>query len=310
MAPMTPPNPARTSASFRRVGTTTARWSRRSATAATVAALTVVLLPATSSSAEPVAVELGTASQFSVLAGSAVTNTGPTVIKADAGVGGNLGVSPGLAVTGFPPGIVTPPGVQHAGDAVAGQAQSDLTTAYNQAAASPCDQDLSGQDLGGLTLTTGTYCFDTSAQLTGALTLDAARKPDAVFIFRIGSTLTTASASAVLDTRGAQACNVFWQVGSSATLGTDTAFAGNILALQSVTGTTGADVEGRLLAANGAVTLDSNTVTTSACAPKTGVAQAPLFGHLSSLMTFLALAGAIAVYLVLRRRRGTVVAVA
>ena len=222
--------------------------------------LPVVLLVAEpTASAAPAPVELGTAGSFAVLAGSAVTNTGPSVID------GDLGVSPGSAVTGFPPGIV--PGTIHAGDAVAAQAQSDLTIAYNDAAGRACDTNLTGQDLGGLTLTPGVYCFSSSAQLTGALTLDAQGDPDAVFIFQIGSTLTTASASTVNLINGAQACNVFWQVGSSATLGTNSTFRGTILALTSITVTTGTTVEGRTLARNGAVTLDNNVITTPMCAP-------------------------------------------
>src|SRR6202049_136682 len=132
-------------------------------------------------------------SSFAVLGGSTVTNTAtPTTVN------GNLGVSPGSAVTGFPPGIVTG-GTIHAADAVAAQAQSDLTTTYVNLANEACNTDLTGQDLGGKTLTPGVYCFSTSAQLTGALTLDAQGNPNAVFIFKIGSTLTTASASSVLD---------------------------------------------------------------------------------------------------------------
>jgi hypothetical protein len=235
----------------------------------------VSVMPASAVAAPP---PLGTAGDFSVLAGSAVTNTGPTVISADAGVGGNLGVSPGSAVSGFPPGVVTPPGTLHAGDTVAAQAQADLTTAYNTAAGVACDADKTGQDLGGLTLTTGVYCFSSSAQLTGPLTLDAEGNPDAVFIFKVGSTLTTASNSSVVLLRGAQACNVYWQVGSSATLGTATTFSGNVLALTSITAVTSTQVQGRLLARNGAVTLDSNLIHTPACAPSSGVPQAPLFG--------------------------------
>jgi hypothetical protein len=196
---------------------------------------------------------LGTASSFSVLAGSSVTNTGPTVVT------GNVGVSPGSSVTGFPPGVIVG-GSIHVNDAVAVQAQNDLTVAYNNAASQPCDVTLSGQDLGGLTLTPGTYCFSSSAQLTGTLILDAQGNPDAVFIFQIGSTLSTASGSSVILINGANACNVFFQVGSAATLGTGSDFRGNILALTSVTLTTGADVNGRVLARNGAVTTDTNTI--------------------------------------------------
>ncbi len=197
---------------------------------------------------------LGSAADFSVLAGSAVSNTGATVVT------GDLGIWPGTAssVTGFPPGSIS--GTLHAGDAVAQQAQSDLTVAYNSAAGQACGTVLTGTDLGGLTLIPGVYCFASSAQLTGTLTLDAQGNPDAVFIFQIGSTLTTASGSQVQVINGGSGCRVFWQVGSSATLGTATALEGNILALTSITLTTGASVSGRVLARNGAVTLDTNAV--------------------------------------------------
>jgi len=203
-------------------------------------------------------ISLGTAGNFGVLGGSAVTNTGASVIT------GNLGVSPGTAVTGFPPGIVTLPGTIHSADAVAAQAQIDLTTAYNAIIATPTLVDLTGTDLGGLTLTPGVYGFTSSAQLTGTLTLDAGGNPNAVFIFKIGSTLTTASGSSVSVINSGSSCNVFWQVGSSATLGTTTSFAGNILALTSITLNTGANVSGRALARNGAVTLDGNNFTVCA----------------------------------------------
>ncbi len=197
---------------------------------------------------------LGAAESFGVLGGSAVTNTGPTVIN------GDLGVWPNLAITGFPPGIVVPPGATHAGDAVAQQAQSDVTNAYNALAGQACDVDLTGLDLGGLTLRSGVYCFSTSAQLTGELTLDVEGNPNGVFIFKIGSTLTTAPDASVIFVNGGPSCNVFWQIGSSATLDTATVFAGDIVALTSITLNTGARVTGRLLARNGAVTLDSNNI--------------------------------------------------
>jgi hypothetical protein len=216
-----------------------------------IAGLTALLFFASSSWAQT-APSLGTAGNFSVLGGSTVTNTGPTVVN------GDLGVSPGAAVIGFPPGIVN--GTIHAADAVALQAQTDTTTAYNNLAGQPCTVDLTGQDLGGLTLTPGVYCFATSAQLTGTLTLNGLGNAGAVFIFKTGSTLTTASGSRVIAVNGAGSCNVFWQIGSSATLGTATQFAGNILALTSITLTTAASNSGRNLARNGAVTLDSNAV--------------------------------------------------
>ncbi len=200
---------------------------------------------------------LGTVQSFAVLGGSTVTNTGSSVIT------GDLGVSPGLAITGFPPGIVN--GTTHAGDAVALQAQSDLVIAYNSLAGQACNTDLTGQDLGGKTLTQGVYCFTTSAQLTGTLSLDAQGDSAAVFVFKIGSTLTTASSSIVQMLNGGSACNVFWQVGSSATIGSGSTFSGNILALTSITLNTATNVTGRILARNGAVTLDTNLVDVSSC---------------------------------------------
>ena len=204
---------------------------------------------------------LGTALNFTVLAGSTITNTGPTVIT------GNLGLDPGSAVTGFPPGIVT--GVKHVSDAVALQAKNDLVTAYTEAMNAPTTSDLTGLDLGGMNLTPGVYKFDLSAQLTGPLTLSG----NGVFIFQISSTLTTASNSTVLLTNGAQACAVYWQVGSSATLGSATHFQGNLMALTSITMVTGANIlTGRALARNGALTLDSNHITppVGACTVGTG----------------------------------------
>ena len=206
-----------------------------------------------------IAPDLGTAGSFAVLGGSAVTNTGPSVIN------GSLGVWPGTAISGFPPGIVVPPGTTHASDAVAQQAQNDVTTAYNALAGQACDTNLTGQDLGGQTLTPGAYCFDTSAQLTGALTLDAQGNPDSVFVFQIGSTITTASNSSVVMINSGSGCNVFWKVSSSATLGTTTSFQGNILALTSITLNTNASLEGRALARNGAVTLDTNNINSIVC---------------------------------------------
>lgn len=203
-------------------------------------------------------VGLGTATSYSVLAGSAVTNTGPSTLQ------GDLGVSPGTAITGFPPGITA--GAIHAADAVAVQAQSDLTTAYNAAAGQPLTTSVAG-DLVGMTLTEGVYRSTSSLALSGQLTLDGQGNPNSVFVFQVASTLITASASSVILTNGAQACNVFWQVGSSATLGTASSFKGSILALTSITAETNAVVEGRVLARNGQVSLDTNVITNPACTP-------------------------------------------
>jgi type VI secretion system secreted protein VgrG len=208
-------------------------------------------------------VNLGTANNFAILAGSAITDTGASIIN-----GGNVGLSPNnlSSITGFPPGTVVSPYSIEAGNGVTLQAQKDLTTAYNQAAGLAPNQNLTGQDLGGLTLTPGVYFFSSSAQLTGKLTLNDLGNPDAVFVFQIGSTLTTAADSSVVtindDGSSTPGISTFWQVGSSATLGTTTDFEGNILALTSITANTGAtDLDGRLLARNGAVTLDDNDIT-------------------------------------------------
>ena len=188
-------------------------------------------------------VPLGTAANFAVLAGSTITSTGPTIIN------GDLGLSPGTSVTGFPPGQVN--GTIHAADSPALQAQADLTGAYDDAAARPVTATVP-VELGGTTETPGTY--DSAAGtfgITGTLNLDAQGDPDAVFIFQAASTLITAAASNVNLINGAQASNVFWVVGSSATLGTNSALQGNVLALTSITVTTGVTIDGRALALNG-----------------------------------------------------------
>jgi LPXTG-motif cell wall-anchored protein len=234
--------------------------SRKIVAASMVLALSVMmlLLPATAAAADAT-VQLGTTTNYAVLAGSTITNTGSSQIS------GNIGVSPGSEIIGFPPGTVDN-GTIHSNDAETIKAQADLVTAYNDAANRPSTANLSGQDLGGLTLTPGVYTFSSSAQLTGTLTLDAQGDADAVFIFQVGSTLTTDSNSRVSLINAAQPCRVFWQVASSVTLGTSTNFVGHVLALTSITANTNATIQGQVLARNGAVTLDSNTISNVQCA--------------------------------------------
>jgi hypothetical protein len=195
---------------------------------------------------------LGSAATFVALASSTMTNTGSGVYV------GDVGVSPGSAIVGFPPGTIIN-GSKHANDGVAIQAQVDANTAYVIIASQICNFNLTGQDLGGMTLQPSTYCFDSSAQLTGDLVLDGLGNPNAVWVFQTGSTLTTASDSTVTLINGGVPVNVnvFWQIGSSATLGTGTRFIGNILALESITLVTGASLTGRALALTGAVTMDT-----------------------------------------------------
>ncbi|MFJ2174053.1 ice-binding family protein [Streptomyces sp. NPDC087851] len=227
---------------------------------AVVLAATVIAATSTRANAIATPVPLGTATSFAVLAGESVTNTGPSVIT------GDLGVSPGTAISGFPPGLVN--GVQHSADAVALQAKSDLVAAYNNAAGQATDGALP-PDAGGLTLVPGVYTSSSTLGLTGTLTLDAKGDPNAVWVFQVGSGLTTASASRVLLINGASPCNVYWQIGSSATLGTGTTFVGTIMALTSITVTTNASIEGRALARNGSVTLDTNRITRPQCSSTT-----------------------------------------
>jgi hypothetical protein len=203
---------------------------------------------------------LGTAQSFAILGSSTVTNTGSSVIT------GDLGLSPNTAVIGFPPGIVAG-GSIYAADAKAGQARADAMTAYSDLGSQACNTTYSvPTDLGGKTLLPGVYCFASSAAITGTLTLNAGGNSSAVFIFRTGSTLITASDASVALVNGAQRCEVFWRVGSSATFGTRTSFVGTVVALTSVTFNTNATSSGRALALNGAVTLDSNTVSVTSCA--------------------------------------------
>jgi hypothetical protein len=250
-------------------GTSNSRKQTRvAACAAAVAALTAGFLVSTAGSAQAIAtaVPLHTAESFAVLAGSGITNTGTTTID------GDVGASPTGTVTLNGPIILVPPSVYHQADAVADQAKTDLVTGYNNAAGQARDAD-SGGELGGQTLVAGVYGTDSTLGLTGTVTLDGGGRTDGVWVFQVGSGLTTASSSSVSLTNGAQACNVYWQVGSSATLGTSTAFVGTILANTSITATTGATIEGRLLASGGAATLDSNTITKPGCLTTTQDAE-------------------------------------
>jgi hypothetical protein len=225
--------------------------------AAVIAALTLTVAVGANASSSTTPL-LGTAKNFSVLAGSAVTNTGPTVLASE------LGVSPGTAITGFPPGIAH--GATHSADAAASGAQNDLTIAYEDAAAAKTTTTVPDVgNVGGETLAAGVYASASSMLVDGTLTLNGAGNPNAVFIFKAGSTIVTGSASKVVLENGAQACNVYWQVGSSATLGTDSSFVGTVMALTSITATTDVTVDGALLARNGAVTLDSDTITPTSC---------------------------------------------
>lgn len=222
----------------------------------------LLLLSLLAVNAYAVPINLGAADTFGLLGGAGVTNTGSSVIN------GDVGSSPTPAVTGFPPGIVN--GILYlAANPVTAQAQTDLTTAYNAAAAAACTQDLTGIDLGtfnaGNPLPPGVYCFSTSAQLTGTLVLDGGGNPNAQWIFQIGSTLTTANNATVSLINGASPCNVFWQVGSSATIGLGSNFAGTIMALTSITLNGGA-LNGRALARNGSVTISAAEFVDTVCA--------------------------------------------
>jgi type VI secretion system secreted protein VgrG len=206
-------------------------------------------------------VNLATSANYSVLGASGVTNTGPSTL------GASLGVSPGTSVTGFPPGKVLAPGTTDKTNAAAAQAQSDLTAAYVNAAGRSINATTKA-DLANLTLKAGVYAGPSHGALglTGPLVLDGAGDSNAVFIFQTNSTLITGSSSTVTLINGAEACHVFWQVGSSATLGTGSTFTGNILALTSISVKTSVTVHGRALARKGAVTLDNDTFTQPTCA--------------------------------------------
>jgi hypothetical protein len=241
-------------ASRRRRVPTGAKTARAAAFA--FAGLLSSMLLASSAHAAPATVGLGKAQSFSVLAGSTVTNTGPTTMF------GDLGLAPGSSVTGAPHML----GATHVNDAVATEAKNALTTAYNDAAGRPTEGS-AGTDLAGQTFTAGVRNASSSLLLSsGSVILDAQGDPNAVFIFQIGSTLITGSNTTVQLVNGAQACNVFWQVGSSATLGSGTRFVGTVMAAETITANTAATIHGRLLAQTAAVNLDTNTITQSNCA--------------------------------------------
>jgi uncharacterized repeat protein (TIGR01451 family) len=211
---------------------------------------------------------LGASQSFAALAGTTITSTGFTIVS------GNLGVSPGTAVTGFGPGVVQNGAIYSGAGSLAGPAEASAQTAYNNLTSQPCvpANNLSGKILGitpgAVTLSPGVYCFDTSAQLTTTLTLDDGGDPNAIFIFQMGTTLTTASDSQVIMSSGGRGANVFWQIGSSATLGTGTAFRGNIIAYTSITMTTNVSLVGRVFALGGAVTMDTNNINAVPASPE------------------------------------------
>jgi len=212
-------------------------------------------------------ISLGSAAKFAILAATTVTSSGATTVN------GNLGVSPGTTVTGSP----TVNGTMHLGDPTAAQAQSDLTIAYNDAAGRPGGAAVSG-NLGGLTLFPGLYTSTSSLEITsGDLTLDAHGDANAVFIFQVPTTFITTVGRQVILSNGATACHVFWQVGSSATFGAASIIKGNVLAYTSITLNTGATLEGRALAQNGAVALDDNSIATI----PSGAPARPTFGPIS-----------------------------
>lgn len=250
-------------------------------------ALSSLLLPLMVVSAYANSVNLGTAGGYSVLAGTTVTNTGTTVLS------GNLGVSPGCAVTGA--GTMTVGGTTNLCNAAALKAQSDLTAAYLQAQSMKSTGNLTGTDLGGLVLKSGVYTFASSADLATGTTLTLEGTPGALFVFQIGSSLTTGSGSAVifinsLTGKPSTDPNIFWQVGSSATLGTTTKFEGNILALTSITLNTGASITcGSALAQNGAVTLQGNSI--SSCGG--GTTPVPEPGTMGFMGTGLVILGGV-----------------
>lgn len=239
----------------------TTRRQRATLLAFSTVVATTLMLGGTASAAIAPTVHLATAAQYAVLGSTTVTNTGGSVLN------GSLGVSPGTSITGFPPGYVVPPGTTNRTNAAAANARADLTAAYIDAAGRPLDAT-TGANLANAHLGAGVYAGPSKGalQLTGPLVLDGAGDPTSVFIFQTNSSLITASSSTVTLVNGAQECNVFWQVGSSATLGTGSVFVGNIMALTSISVNNGVTVHGRALARNGAVTLINDTFTRPSCA--------------------------------------------
>jgi hypothetical protein len=229
-------------------------------------AVLVALACAGPAAAAPTAPPLGTADSFAVLAGSGITNTGPTTVT------GDIGTFPTTSISGL--SSITVGGANNGGNAVTQKAKSDLVTAYVTAAGEGPISSIAA-DLGGRTLVSGVYNTASALGLTGTVTLDAQGNPNAVFIFQAGSSFTSASGSNVALINGAKACNVYWQVGSSATLGTGSSFLGTIMALTSITVTTGVTIDGRVLARNGAVTLDTDTITRPTCATTPGSTTTP-----------------------------------
>ena len=220
----------------------------------------ILLLASLASLQASASIFLGSADPFGVLAGTSITSTGTTVVN------GDLGVYPGLSITGFPPGVVN--GTVVAGGSVAQQALADALAAYVSLGTEIPSQNLTGSDLGGLTLGSGVRKFDAAAQLTGILTLDGGGNSAARFDFLIGSTLTTSVSSSIVLINGARADNVYWRVGTSTTLGVGSDFAGTVLADQSVTVNSGAQVLGRIFAIQGTASLDANSITVPSAIPE------------------------------------------
>lgn len=226
--------------------------------------LAIFVYPASSDAATPT-INQGTTTSFAVLAATTITNTGPTTISGTAG--GDIGLAPGSAFTGST--TVTTPGVEHLADTAATTAQTDLVTAFNDIS-SPTPTVLASPELASQVITPGTYSTGAGTFAnSGALTLDAQGDANAVFIFQAATTLITSAGSTMTLVNGAQACHVYWKVGSSATLGANSTFVGHVYALTAITANTGATIQGQLLARTGAVNLNANTITNSACVTAT-----------------------------------------